>query len=109
MLEDIKEKTGFFDERFFFLVEDVDLSWRAQKIGWKAKFIPEMVCYHAGNSSGYDKSFRQYLCFRNRRYMVAKNENIFGKIKLIPIFFVYDFPRSLYISLNRKIKKEVTG
>ncbi|MBU1062143.1 MAG: glycosyltransferase family 2 protein [Candidatus Omnitrophica bacterium] len=33
MLEEIKETTGYFDERFFFLVEDVDLAWRAQRKG----------------------------------------------------------------------------
>ncbi len=100
MLEAIKEDTGYFDERFFFLVEDVDLAWRAQKKGWKALFCPEAVCYHSGNSSNYEKIIRQYFCFRKRLLLIAKNEKTFGKIKLIPIFLLYDLPRALFILFN---------
>ena len=50
MLKEIQDKSGYFDERFFFLVEDVDLSWRAQKKGWKTLFFPALVCYHYGNA-----------------------------------------------------------
>lgn len=110
MLEEIKEDNGYFDERFFFLVEDVDLAWRAQRRGWKTIFCPEAVCYHFGNSSGYDKKIRQYLCFRNRLLLISKNERIFGKIKLIPLFFIYDLPRLLFLAFNYSrlnVRKEV--
>ena len=96
MLEEIKEDTGYFDERFFFLVEDVDVAWRAQRKGWKAVFCPETICYHHGNSSKTDKKLRHYLCFRNRLSLVSKNENLLGKIRLIPVFLMYDFPRLLF-------------
>lgn len=111
MLEDIKEDTGYFDERFFFLVEDVDLAWRAQKRGWKALFCPEAVCYHSGNSSNYGKITRQYLCFRNRYYSIIKNE-AFKKI-VINFFspFPYDSLRILYLlfsnSYTLKAIKEI--
>jgi len=110
MLEAIKEDTGYFDERFFFLVEDVDLAWRAQKKGWKALFCPEAVCYHYGNSSGYARKNRQYLCLRNRLFLIFKNEKLIGKIKLIPLFFIYDLPRLLFILFNYRrlnLRKEV--
>lgn len=100
MLEDIKESTGYFDERFFFLVEDVDLSWRAQRKGWKALFSHELVCYHYGNSSNTNKKSRQYLSFRNRFYTIQKNEGIWIYVrKLIPLLF-YDFPRAAYLLLT---------
>lgn len=44
MLERIKDPTDYFDERLFFLVEDVDLAWRAQKNGYKAIFCPDAIC-----------------------------------------------------------------
>lgn len=100
MLEEIKEETGYFDERFFFLVEDVDLAWRAQKRGWTALFYPEPVCYHSGNSSRLDKKLRQYLCFRNRYYSIIKNEGLVNySIKLFPLLF-YDLPRLLCLILT---------
>lgn len=97
MLEEIKEDTGYFDERFFFLVEDVDLSWRAQKKGWGTLFFPEAVCSHLGNSSGFSKKIRQYLCFRNRYYTIAKNEGFKNYSKKVFALLFYDLPRLLYL------------
>jgi len=108
MLEDVKEKTGYFDERFFFLVEDVDLAWRAQKKGWKAEFCPEAVCYHAGNSSGSGRKMRQYLCFRNRYFLILKNDDM-NIPKNIAIALLYDLPRLGYLMLtNKHIWKALT-
>lgn len=102
MLTGVKEETGYFDERFFFFVEDVDLSWRAQRNAWKALFLPDVQCYHLENSSGYTDKLRQYLCFRNRYLMIEKNESFRGKIKLIFLAFWYDFPRVLYLIITNK-------
>ncbi len=99
MLEAIKEKTGYFDQRFFFLVEDLDLAWRAQRRGYKALYSPEVVCYHAGNSSQTNKSLRQYLCFRNRFYAIKKNEGLVKYFTKIFPFLFYDLPRFIYLSL----------
>ncbi|MBU1726594.1 MAG: glycosyltransferase family 2 protein [Candidatus Omnitrophica bacterium] len=104
MLEDLREDTGYFDERFFFLVEDVDLAWRAQQRGWKAYYCPEAICYHSGNSSGSTPAERRYLCFRNRFLSISKNENLFGKIKLIPVLFFYDLPRVMLFFLRGEVK-----
>ena len=91
MLLDIRDQNGFFDERFFFLAEDVDLACRARMKGWKAVFSPSAVCYHHGNSSVSSKAFRQYLCWRNRRLMLEKIK--LHKIQSILIFLAYDLPR----------------
>jgi len=102
MLEEIKENTGYFDERFFFLVEDVDLAWRAQRKRWKAKFYPQAICYHHGNSSNIDKKIRQYFCFRNRYYSIAKNEGLINYFKKFFLLLSYDFPRLLYLFFTNK-------
>ncbi len=100
MLEAIKEKTGYFDERFFFLFEDVDLSWRGQRRGWKALFEPGLVCYHEGNSSGTGRKTRQGLSLRNRFLTLKKNRGWRGYF--FPLFF-YDIPRALYIFISKRI------
>jgi len=100
MLRELKEKTGYFDERFFFLVEDVDLAWRAQKRGWKVLFIPEANCYHTGNSSDTSDKLRQCLCFRNRLYSIFKNEGFKRYLlKVLPLL-VYDMPRIVFLNLT---------
>lgn len=106
MLEKIKEKTGYFDERFFFLVEDVDLAWRAQRKGWKGIFLPEAKCYHYGNSSCFDKRLRQYFCFRNRHLLIFKNERRSIALIKTPFYLIYGLPRFIllakYIKNNRQ-------
>ena len=106
MLEDIKDDMGYFDERFFFLVEDVDLASRAQRKGWKALFYPEAVCYHYGNSSSSDKLMRQFFCWRNRKFMLEKHR--LNKLKLAVVFFFYDSPRLVYFFFtNHYVRNEI--
>jgi hypothetical protein len=102
MLEEVKEDKGYFDERFFFLVEDVDLSWRAQKKGWKAIFYPQAICYHSGRSSGIPEKMRQYLCFYNRYLMIKKNETLAGKLKLFILGFWYEAFRLFFLVFTNR-------
>jgi len=94
MLNGIKQGTSYFDERFFFLFEDVDLSWRSQKRNYKTVFCPGAVCHHRGNSSATPEKIRQYLCLRNRYYVLLKNDSV--KNYILPFLF-YDLPRLLWL------------
>ena len=40
------KKIGPFDERFFYLYEDVDLCFRAQKMGFRVMYIPQATVIH---------------------------------------------------------------
>ena len=97
MLEGLKIDGEYFDNDFYFLVEDVDLSWRAQRIGWQGRFAPKAICFHRGDSSQTDKKKRQFLCFRNRYFLIFKNENFLRLILFLPIFLLYEIPRLLYL------------
>lgn len=46
------EQVGLLDEDFFAYYEDVDLSFRAQWMGWKVVYVPESLVYHATSSTG---------------------------------------------------------
>lgn len=102
MLEEIKEKTGYFDERFFFLVEDVDLAWRAKLAKWRVAYLPRAICFHKGNGSATSYKHRQYLCFRNRYLMINKNDKLLNKIFLLLFSFIYEIPIYLYLICTNK-------
>ncbi|MFH1777233.1 MAG: glycosyltransferase family 2 protein [Candidatus Omnitrophota bacterium] len=102
MLEDIKINDEYFDEKFFFLVEDVDIAWRAKNRSWRVEYVPEAKCFHYRNSTNFNRNFRQYLSFRNRYYLILKNESKSGLIKFLPFFCIYDIPRFLYLLLTNK-------
>lgn len=70
MLEDV----GLFDEDFFMYYEDMDLSWRARRRGWKILYVPEAVVrhFHCGSSVEWSPLFTFHV-ERNRLLMLAKN------------------------------------
>jgi hypothetical protein len=95
-----KEKY-FFDNEFFFLFEDADIALYLKKSKHLSFFIPDIVCYHKGNSSNFSYVFRRYLCFRNRWYMIIKyHRNPF-------VFFLfrsphYDLIRTLHFMVTNR-------
>jgi len=103
-LEALKDRYGYFDERFFFLFEDADLSWRAQKKGWICMYYPQARCFHQGNSSSTDKLTRQFLSFRNRNLAILKNQNPVVTLLMIPFYLIYDLPRFLILSAEFKCR-----
>jgi GT2 family glycosyltransferase len=96
-LETIKQEGEYFDEDFFCIAEDVDISWRLQKKGWKTLYCPEAVCVHMGGISHKNNKINQYFSARNRYLMVLKNESLLGLFRYIIIFFIYDLWRNLYM------------
>ncbi|MFC2140235.1 glycosyltransferase family 2 protein [Candidatus Auribacterota bacterium] len=102
MLEDITILEEYFDSDFFFLVEDVDLAYRAKLLGWKTLYLKNALGYHLGNCSNYPKSYRQYLSFRNRYFLLIKNESLLAISKNILYIIPYDFLRAIYLLFSNK-------
>lgn len=68
MLEDI----GLLDDRFFYSVEDIDLGWRAQLLGYKCVYVPTAIVYHELAASGAGATAGFYS-MRNSIYTIMKN------------------------------------
>lgn len=108
LVKDISENGEFFDESFFFLVEDFDVAWRARNQGWEGRYVPEAVCYHYRGSSAHRSEFRQYLSLRNRYYLIIKNAdfNLAFVVRSFVALFLYDLPRLFFLLLvNRPALK----
>jgi GT2 family glycosyltransferase len=66
--------TGWMDERFFLYWEDVDLSWRGARRGWRYRYVPASVVRHRHGASMGDRSPRfEYLNQRNRLVVLARH------------------------------------
>ncbi len=96
-LETIKQGNEYFDENFFCLVEDVDLSWRMQKKSWRTLYEPDAIAIHNRGLSSRKDSFTQYLSMRNRYLMIIKNESFWGFLRFPFIFVTYDLWRNLFM------------
>jgi GT2 family glycosyltransferase len=68
------QEIGLFDEDFFAYYEDVDISFRAQLVGWKVAFAPKALVYHQiGGTSGKIKGFTTYQTMKNQPLLLLKN------------------------------------
>lgn len=68
------DDVGLFDEHFFLIHEDVDLSFRAQLQGYRCLYVPEAIVYHKASSSlVYDSSTTVYYGHRNLEWVYIKN------------------------------------
>lgn len=99
-LEEVREKGAYFDEDFFFLFEDTDLSVRLRKKGYYFSFDPQLVCMHAGGGAPIDPQKRRFFTFRNRLYIILKNEKKPGAFFLKSLY--YDLPRTLHFCLTNR-------
>lgn len=70
MFDDI----GLFDEDFFLLYEDVDLSFRAQLRGYQCLYVPDAIVYHkVSRSVVRDSPVSVYYGHRNVEWVYVKN------------------------------------
>jgi len=67
-------KAGGLDERFFAHMEEIDLCWRSQRMGYRFRAIPASTVYHVGGGTlNYQSPRKTYLNFRNSLLMIHKN------------------------------------
>lgn len=115
MLEEVREGGEYFDERFGFFYEDLDIAWRAQRRGWKGYYVPSAVAYHlrggtARRAEGIDKKYaRRFISdeleaglFRNRHLTIAKNETTSGFLFRLPLILLYDVFVFFYLLVCRR-------
>ena len=70
MLTDV----GLFDEDYFAYLEDQDLGFRAQLLGWRARYEPQARAYHRMmGTSAILPHFGRYQAIRNCIYLYVKN------------------------------------
>ncbi len=87
--KEIFEAAGLFDEDFFAYYEDIDLSFRAQLMGYKCYYQPKAVCYHkrGGTSTVATHGFQTEMCERNLVLMRIKNYPFIIYMFYQPLFF----------------------
>ena len=97
MLRDI----GLFDEDFFLLYEDVDLSFRAQLKGYRCLFVPDAIVYHhASRSIGRDTETAVYYSHRNLEWVYLKNVPKQLLLASLPAHFIYILASFAFFLLN---------
>ncbi|MEW6189199.1 MAG: glycosyltransferase family 2 protein [Actinomycetota bacterium] len=82
---------GYFDEAFFAFLEDVDLNWRAQLLGWKCIYTPSAVAYHyRGGIAVRRTKLVEIHNYKNRYLMILKNDSLASILKNLHHFLITD-------------------
>lgn len=82
---------GGFDADFFAHMEEIDLCWRLQRMGYHIAVIPSATILHLGGGTlDYSSPKKTYLNFRNNLYLLFKNERGHVLIWLILLRFILD-------------------
>jgi len=115
MLKNIRDKYGYFDERFGMYYEDLDLCWRAQKKGWKAYYNPKALAYHVRGGTALIHKCRgglnlPYICdelkkmyIRNRYLCMKKNDSLRGILLNLPFILLYEIKIWGYMLVVKKL------
>lgn len=114
MLEEIKEGGDYFDPDFHIFFEDLDVSWRAQRRGWRAYYMPQALAYHKRGGTvrspeGIDKPYaRRFLSpqlhadlIKNRYLAIIKNETAPGFLLHLPLMLAFDIFSWFYVIIRR--------
>ncbi|OYU94449.1 MAG: hypothetical protein CFE21_15690 [Bacteroidetes bacterium B1(2017)] len=96
-------EVGGFDEEFFAHMEEVDLCWRLQLLGYHIWYIGQSKVYHLGGSTlKQGNPQKTYLNFRNSLQMLLKNSSVSKLWWLIPVRSTLDLAGSIFFLLNAK-------
>ena len=99
----ILDEIGLFDENFFAYYEDVDISWRANSLGYKNVFCPTARCYHiCGATTGAVRynPFKSIQSGRNSILLPYKNMPILMFLLNLPFLVLGYLLKALMFRLR---------
>lgn len=84
-------QAGGLDEYFFAHMEEIDLCWRLQRMGYQIWCCPQSVVYHVGGGSlAQGNPYKMFLNFRNNLIMMHKNLAGIERFTILVVRFILD-------------------
>lgn len=89
---------GYFDEKHFAYLEDVDVGYRARINGYRNIYEPKAVVYHAGSgmSGSRYNAFKISLSSRNNVYVPYKNMPLLQLVINLPFLIIGFLIKALF-------------
>ncbi|MEE4176415.1 MAG: glycosyltransferase family 2 protein [Bacteroides sp.] len=97
------QQAGGFDAAFFAHMEEIDLCWRLQNLGYKVMSIPASRVFHLGGGTLPKSSpLKTFLNFRNSLWLLTKNMPARWYYPLLPVRLGLDVMAALSFLLGGK-------
>ena len=100
---DLFFRSGGFDPDFFAHQEEIDLSWRLLRAGYKIHYEPSSTVFHLGGGTlSYVDPHKVFLNFRNNIITLIKNEPGPKFLWLAPVRVILDVGAAFKFLIDRK-------
>lgn len=110
-LDQVMQNGMIFDETLFAYKEDVDLSWRLLRMGWRSRYQPTAVAYHFREAKDSVRTQHRamararksknalvnFLSYRNHAIVVLKNVPTKNILKHLGRYWWYELQKFLYL------------
>ncbi len=103
-IQKIQYENEFFDEDFIAYKEDVDVSWRMHRAGFKVYYEPTAVAYHARTVQNAALASRKTVSqiiraysYRNHLWMIYKNSSVLELLQHSVWILPYEVCKFTYI------------
>lgn len=103
---DIFKKIGGYDDKYFTLNDDIDLSWRMRLEGYRVYFTKQSIVYHKVSATLgilYDRPKKRYWSERNMFRTILKNYRIRDFFTRFPIYLILTFGQIAYLIFRKRI------
>lgn len=88
---ELYRESGGLDEQFFAHMEEIDLCWRLQRMGYRIRYIPSSTVFHVGGATlQRGNPFKTYLNFRNNLLLLYKNLPAHGRKRILLTRMILD-------------------
>ncbi len=88
---DLYRESGGLDEKFFAHMEEIDLCWRLQRMGYRIRLVPSSTVYHVGGATlQRGNPFKTFLNFRNNLLLLYKNLPSKGRARTLCYRMILD-------------------
>jgi GT2 family glycosyltransferase len=99
------QRLGGFDEGYFLHVEDIDLCWRARRMGGSVVFQPAATVVHEGSTSRKSPVVVEYHKGRGLiRYFMKRADNAWGRLLAVALA-----PVIMLVSVLRPALRDLFG
>lgn len=105
------EEIGYFDELHFSYLEDVDVGYRARIMGYKNRFTPKAIVYHAGSGTTGSRynPFKVRIAARNSWYVVFKNMPLLQLIINFPFILMGFMIKAMFFIVKGYGREYLSG
>jgi len=97
---EIIKKIGLFDPFIFLYLDDLDLGWRAQQLGIKSYYVPNITILHAGSYNYKWSAMKFFWLERNRHYCILTHISKSTILKMIPALILVEIMMIIFYSVK---------